>query len=486
MLVAFIAGSAIGTSRVDEADMGSGESGRADRVLADAFPERATETVFVQSDDVRATAPAFRAAVDDVVGRMRALDQVRAVRSPYAPGNEGQIAPGGRAALVQVELRGDVEEAEARIDEVLAQTRGAQARHPDLRIEQFGRASAGKALSKMFEDDFRKAELISIPTTLAILIVAFGALVAAGLPVLLALSSVMATLGLVAIGSHVVPVEETVSSVVLLIGLAVGVDYSLFYLRREREERAAGRGPEAALHAAAATSGRAVLISGLTVMIAMAGMFIAGNGVFTGIAMGAILVVGVSLIASLTVLPALLSKLGDRVERGRVPLIGRRRADGDSRLWSATLDAVLRRPRVAVLLAGGGLLALSVPVLGMKTALPGTESLPRSLPVMQTFDRIQAAFPGQQIEAVLAVSGADDLDAPAARAALEQLRADARASRRIHDPVTVELSADRRVARIALPIDGDGTDGRRCGRWRRSAASWRPRCASGCRTPRRR
>jgi RND superfamily putative drug exporter len=295
---------------------------------------------------------------------MQRRREIVKVDSPYAPGNSGQIAPSGHAALVTMELRGDADDSKD-VKRVLAVTAAAQHAHPGLRIEQFGDASANEAIGKMFSDDFHKAEVLSIPVTLAILVLAFGALAAAGIPLLLALSSVMATLGLVAVGSHVLPTEDSVSSVVLLIGLAVGVDYALFYLRREREERAAGRSAEAALQAAAATSGRAVLISGLTVMIAMSGMFLAGATTFTAMAMGAILVVGVSLIASLTILPALLSKLGDRVERGRIPFLMRRRGSGTGRAWGALLDAVRRRPRSSLIVAGGLLVALCLPVLGM-------------------------------------------------------------------------------------------------------------------------
>ena len=459
VVAAFMVGGAVGTQSPTDRDSGTGESGRAERIFYDAFPERSGETVLVQSPRRTAEDPAFRAAVADVVRRMEKLPQVASVRSPLTPENAGQIAPGGHAAIVQVEMRRAEEDAEEDVPALLAQTSAAQAAHPDLRIEQFGDASAGKALGKMFDDDFKKAELLSIPVTLLILVVAFGAFVAAGLPLLLALSSVMATLGLVAVASHAIPVDDSVSSVVLLIGLAVGVDYSLFYLRREREERAAGRSERAALEAAAATSGRAVLISGLTVMIAMAGMFITGNSTFVGMAMGAMMVVGVSLVASLTVLPALLSKLGDKVDRGRIPFLMRKRdVTKTPRLWSVVIDAVLKRPLVSVLVAGGLLLALCLPVLGMKTAVPGIETLPRSLPVMQTYDRIQAAFPGQQIEAQLAIADAGDLNAPQARAAIDRFRRAALASGVIHEPVSVELSDDGTVARIGLPIDGDGTD----------------------------
>ncbi len=329
-----------------------------------------------------------------------------------------------------------------------------------MRIEQFGDASAGKALSKVFEEDFKKAETLSLPITLIILIVAFGSLVAAGLPLLLALSAVMATIGLVSILSLATPVDESITSVILLIGLAVGVDYVLFYLRREREERAAGRSSEAALEAAAATSGRAVLISGFTVMVAMAGMYFTGSSTFSSFATGTIMVVAVAMVGSLTVLPALLSKLGDRVEKGRIPFLHRLRSkDGESRIWGAILDRVLGRPKIAAGLAVAALLVLAYPALSLKTGVPGTDSLPRDLAVMQTFDRIEAAFPGGPLPAVVAVQ-ADDVTAPAVRTAIAKLRSDALATGQIKQPVQVDVSPDKRVARVALALDGDGSDAR--------------------------
>ena len=173
-------------------------------------------------------------------------------------------------------------------------------------VGQFGEASANVALSDAFAKDFQKAEKLSLPITLLILLLAFGSLVAAGVPLLLGITAVMAALGLVNVLSHAIPMDESISSIILLIGLAVGVDYTLFYLRREREERRAGRSKLEAVERASATSGRAVLISGLTVMIAMAGMFLAGDRTFTSLGLGAILVVAVAVIGSLTFVPALL------------------------------------------------------------------------------------------------------------------------------------------------------------------------------------
>ena len=240
--------------------------------------------------------------------------------------------------------------------------------------------------------------------------VAFGALIAAGVPLLLGLTAVMGTLGLLAPISQIVPMADAASSVVLLVGLAVGVDYSMFYLRRKMEERDAGRSNEAALEFAAATSGQAVLISGVTVLIAMAGMLIAGNAVFTSMAVGTMLVVAVAVLGSVTVLPAVLSKLGDKVEKGRVPIIGKRRHanHGESRVWGWILGKVLARPVVSVVVSGAILIALAVPALGMKTINPGVAGIPHDLPVMKTYDRIQAAFPGGPLPALVVVQ-ADDV-----------------------------------------------------------------------------
>ena len=327
-------------------------------------------------------------------------------------------------------------------------------------MEPFGDATVDAALSKRFEDDFQRAETLSIPITLAILVLAFGALVAAGLPVLLGLSAVAASLGLVALPSQILPVDEAISSVILLIGMAVGVDYSLFYLRREREERAAGRSPRDAIEIAAATSGRAVLVSGLTVMIAMAGMFLTGDATFMSFAVGTIIVVAVAMIGSLTVVPATLAALGHRVEKGRVPFLHRlRRADGGSRVWNALLDRVLRRPALSAAASAAVLVAMALPALGLNTALGGVDTLPRDIPVVQTYDRIQQAFPGGTMPAVVAVE-AEDVTAAPVVGAIRELGRRASATGLLYEPVSVTVSDDHRVASVQIPMAADGADER--------------------------
>ena len=250
-------------------------------------------------------------------------------------------------------MKGTEEQATKVIDPVVKSTDAVQAKHRDFYVSQAGSISTGKALDKLFNSQLASAGERSIPLTLIILVLVFGAVVAAGIPLLLALTAVFATIGLLALPSQVIAMDQNVSAVVLLIGLAVGVDYSLFYLKREREERAAGRGAEAALEAAAATSGRSVLISGFTVMVAMAGMFFSGDKGFMSFAVATMTVVAIAMLGSLTVLPAVLSKLGDRVEKGRIPYLHRlRRSDGgENRVWSAILTPAMRRPHASALLA---------------------------------------------------------------------------------------------------------------------------------------
>jgi RND superfamily putative drug exporter len=457
VVVAFALGIVNGTTLIEQATSGVGESGRVDKLLHEEFVQPAGESVLVQSESLTVKDPAFAAAVEDVVARVSALDAVTNVRSPLDPENGGQIGQGGRAALVEFDIRGDPDDATTKIDPVVAAVADVQEANPELFIGSFG-VSADKEVEGAFMDDLKKAGLLSIPVTLIILIVVFGALVAAGIPLLLALTAIIATFGLVALPSALIPIDEVTYELILLIGLAVGVDYSMFYLKREREERAAGRSEEAALQAAAATSGRSVLISGLTVIVAMSGMFLAGIQGMSSFAVGTILVVAVAMLGSLTVLPATLSWLGDRVDRGRVPFVSRlRRDDGEGRIWGAILNRVLRRPVVSAVLAGGLLLALAVPALQLRTIQPGVETFPQSLPAVQTYNRIQAAFPGSEIPASVVVKVAD-VNALGVQEAIGQLEWRALSSGQFHEPITVDVNEDGTVATVAIPVDGKGTD----------------------------
>jgi putative drug exporter of the RND superfamily len=451
-----VLGALAGTKELSDADGMSGESARAQRIVDGAgFRDVEMEVVLVQNETENARSPAFRRAVEHAMTALSAAGPVTKVRSPYSRGNEGQISRDGHSAVIGIELNGATDDEYDGVERTQRAVAAVQRAHPRFRIEETGGPSIDKAVDGTAERDFRRAELSSIPLTVGILLVAFGALLAAFLPVVLALTAFAAATGLLAFTSRLLPVDDAAGSVMLLIGLAVGVDYSLFYLKREREERALGKSREAALEAAAATSGRSVLISGLTVMIAMAGMFLAGNRTFLGIGLGTIIVVAIAVLGSLTVLPALLSRLGDRVELGRIPGLGRVRAGRESRLWTALLERVLRRPVVAAALSGGLLLALVVPAFGLHTATPGSDDLPQGLAAVETLNRIEASFPGAPDPAMVVVQAAD-VTAPTVRAAIERLGRRAIASGAAHDPIEVDVNPVKTVAVVSIPLAGSG------------------------------
>ena len=455
ILAVFIGGS-VGTKTLSDDDGGVGESGRTDKAISAHFPDSDSESVLIQSQKgVDNRSPEYRHVVAVVARELKATPHVTKVKSPYEQGNDGTLSSDGKSALVTFEIPGA--DPDKKVEAALGKVSKLDSAQSGYRIEEFGDASSDKALSDAFSDDFRKAEITSLPITLIILILAFGALLAAFVPLLLAITAVAAAISLIGPISQIWPVDESISSVVLLIGLAVGVDYSMFYLRREREERARGRSEEAALQAAAATSGRAVLVSGITVMAAMAGMYFGGAATFTSFATGTIMVVLIAVIGSLTVLPAVLSKLGDRVNKGRVPFLRPEKRTGEPRAWVWVLDRVLKRPVVSIVLAAAVLLTLALPVLHLHTADTGVDGLPRTIPIMKTYDRMQAAFPGEQIAADVVLQG-DNLDRGQIEAAAQKMREIARHSDQFNEPVTIDVSPDRKVADIQVPLAGSGTD----------------------------
>jgi putative drug exporter of the RND superfamily len=465
--LALLAGLQLGTQSQPQYD--PGQAGQAEQMLHRlGVVSPPTESVLIQARGPAAGAsyahdPAMRAALADVVAALSRLPgAARDIRSPLSaspgqPGGRALISADGRSALVTFQVAGPHSQADSTVQADLAAVARVQVRHPGLAITEAGGASTDRAANALMGQDFRQAELTSVPITLILLVAVFGALIAAGIPVLLAGSAVMVAVSLLAIPSRWLPIGSSTSEVVLIIGMAVGVDYSLFYLRREREERAAGASFPAALATAAATSGRAILVSGLTVMISLAGLLLTGIDLFTGIAVGTIMVVGVAVAGSLTFLPALLSLLGEWADRGRIPFFGRHRTQArPSRLWAALVRQVVRRPLIWGGAAAVSLLALAAPALGMRAGTPAID-LPSRLPVVQTLDQIQRAFPGRPAPAQVVVTG-HDLGGPGMRAAVSALSARASARGAIRRPVTAELAGGGRGLMISVPLAGNGTD----------------------------
>ncbi len=459
VVASVVIGGAVGTKYLKDNDVAVGEAGKATKIIDAGFPQSADEQgeiVLIQSKTLKATDPAFKTVIEDVTKTLGANPKLRKLESPLDVGHTDLVSTDGHSAMVKFSPPGTYDEAILYIDTVVASVDKTADRHPGFAIEELGDASTGKAVDEAFNSMLATAGMVALPLTLVILLLVFGSAVAAFVPLLLAVTAVIATTSLIALPSQYFPVDQSISEVILLIGLAVGIDYSLFYLRREREERAAGRSEHAALEAAAATSGRAVLISGITVLIAMAGMFFSGDKSFMSFSIGTMMVVAVAMIGSLTVLPALLGKLGDRVERGRVPFVHRlRRKDGDSRFWGAILDRVLRRPVLSVLAAGAVLVALTVPALSLNTTTTGIDDI--AIPEIAPLKKLDKAFPGGNDPATVAIK-ADDVRAQPVRDAIAALKRQALASDQLSGPIEVEASRDNTVATVNVTLAGSGTD----------------------------
>src|SRR3954451_20283554 len=313
VVVAIGLGMTVGTHTLSASEQASGETARAEQILARAgFKTPAAESVLIRSSTRSVADPGFRSTVRTVLAKLKTMPQVTNLRT----GASGEIAKDRRAQLIEFDMKGKLDSADERVQPLLDAVAGLQKTSPGFTVAEFGMASAMHELSKTIDKDFQKAEKLSVPITFLILLIAFGAFVAAGVPVLLAFTAVLGSVGLSALASHVFHASDATQSVILLMGMAVGVDYSLFYLKREREEHAAGHKGHEGLFRAAATSGQAVLISGFTVLIAMGGMLFAGTAIFTSIGIGAMLVVFTSLVGSLTMLPALLGRLDRSIEFG--------------------------------------------------------------------------------------------------------------------------------------------------------------------------
>jgi uncharacterized membrane protein YdfJ with MMPL/SSD domain len=463
VVVAFQIGHSVTTDTLSQSETGVGESGHADKVYQDKYPQTQGEMVLISSESLKHDSPQFHAAVASAEKALHGVRGVKKIEDPYAPANRhGQVSKTTNAVMVTYTIDGELNSTKVKDTSKAAADAVSTAAHDErLRVESFGGAKTEEEFQKILNDDLSKATTTSLPLTLILLLVAFGTLVAAGVPLLLAISGVMATLGLVGPVSHLAPVSDGVNEVILLIGMAVGVDYALFYLRRAREERAAGRSTHDAVQVAAATSGRSVLLSGITVITAMAGMYLAGAPDFVSFATGTILVVAVSMVASLTVLPGLMSRLGDKVERGRVPGLARVKGRvARVGLWSRVVDRVMRRPLLWGGLTTALLVALTIPAFSMDTGTPSTSTLPHKYPIVQTYERLRDAFPTEGSSAGVVVE-ADDVTSPEVVKGMAELRK-AVADRPDLFPASrdaaAELSPDRTVATIGVGIAGDGSD----------------------------
>lgn len=445
-------GAGVGTNEASGNDFWVGEAGRAESIATDGnLTQPPTERVLITAQGNAPVGSEADQAATDVAEKLSRLPSVAAVQAPARAADQ-------TAVLVTFTMKGDAKAATAALPDVDAQVTAAQAAHPGVVLAQTGSASTSKGNGKQLGSDLARAEMITFPVTLVILFIVFGALMAAAVPLILAISSVGTALGLYGLASFVFPdAGGAVANVVLLMGMAVGVDYSLFYLKRIREERARSGGRLShtqAVELAAVTSGHTIMVSGMAVIFSLVGLYFVDDVIFSSIATGSIIVVLVAMAGSLTALPALLSKLGKRVDRRSV----RRRgvlptSEMPSRVWQSLLRPATQHPLVTLVVAAGLMLLLALPALGIKLRVEGNDTFPRSIPAIAAYDRMARLFPAEGIAHFVAVK-APAAEKATVNAALVQLsdraQADPHFARTDHPRIST--SADGTVSTLEIPV----------------------------------
>ena len=392
----------------------------------------AYEYAYLHSDSLTTGSPAFQEAAREVAARMH-----------ETLGGPAHVAVAGdqHADLVTAEMNGPSPGGLA------ASVAAIGAAHPGITAMVVDPTSGSG-------DDLHRAEELSIPVTLLVLLISFGAVVAVLVPVMLAATAVIAAFGLLGPISQVFPLDDSVKTVMLLIGMAVGVDYALFYVIRSREERLRGASTREALELTSRTSGRSVVIAGTTVAIAMAGMFVVGSDILNGIAAGTIVVVACAVAGSVTVLPALLQLLGPRIDRGRIPFLPQLATAGESRFWAGVVTRVMRRPGLAMCLSGGLLVALAIPALGMHVAKPSSAAL-SSASQSELAAQVTGEFPSTSSPAIVVATWPAG-ETAAMRQAVGRLETLAAKTETAHPPFLLGPGQDGRSVAVGLPLTGFG------------------------------
>jgi RND superfamily putative drug exporter len=424
------------------------ESVQAEKAIERAFPPQpggiVTDLIVVRSDELTVEDPRFRSEVQRIVADGRAVGAIGPARTYYDTNDPALVSSDRRATLMQVGIPS--EEAAADVIEIVERADGDDA----FEAAVTGNQTLDHDFNLLSERDLQEGELqFGLPAALIILVLVFGAIVAAVVPLLMAIASIVGALGFVALLSQQFDLSIFIVNMLTGMGLALGIDYSLFVISRYREERTAGREPIDAIGASGATASRAVLFSGFAFVVAMFGMLLVPSSIMRSLAAGAILVGFVSVLAALTLLPALLGLLRDRVNRLRIPIVGRAAESSEGRFWRAIVDRVLRRPAVSLAIAVALLLAASVPVLGLKIGTSGVSTMPDDLAAKKGFLALQRNFPGTSVDPVQIVVPSTSGEA---RAALEDLR-----RRLASDPRfgQGEIRRGNGATMVEVPLRGD-------------------------------
>ena len=415
----------LGSALTTDAEMTNDpESYRGYDLIAEHFPptgDYVNELVVVRSRTLTVDDAAFRAKVDSLRGAIEETGVTQPVRTYYSTQDATLVSPSRRATVIPVGLKGDGDAGIGQVIEVVDAAAG-----DGFETAITGEFTADRDFSTLSQEDLRKGELqFGLPAALVILLLVFGAVVAGLVPVLVALVAIVVALGLTALVGQAFDLSVFVVNMISGMGLALGIDYSLFVVSRFREERRHGHEKLDAITTVGSTASRAVLFSGSAFVLAMVGMVLVPDTILRSLATGAILVGMVTVVAALTLLPAVLSLLGDRVNALRVPWLGRRveeSAGAEGRVWSRVVRAVTRRPLVAAVLSAGLLVLAALPIFGIETGLTGVRELPDRFHAKRGFTMLLEEFGVGTVDSVQVVVEGDVASIPVKRAIAELAR----------------------------------------------------------------
>lgn len=431
------------------------ESDKADRLIAERMGEDevSNELVVIRSDSLTVEDSEFRQYAVRIQASIEELMPAKVTGVvPYTDtAEEALVSESRKATIMLVSLAGSGDDLETNAHALRDAVR--EVREPDFETYVTGSESVGLAFTEIAESDLQTAEIFGLPIALIVLAIVFGALVAAGIPIIIALLSIVVAIGITALIGQQFTLSIFVVNVATMIGLAVGIDYTLFIIERFRDERRAGLEKSEAIAKAGATATRTVFFSGLTVIVALAGMLIIPDTIFRSIAAGAIIVVIVTVLASMTLLPAMLSILGDKVNAIRIPFVSRTKAS-EGGMWDRISRVVMAHPVISVVVTVALLLAAATPYLSITLGFAGVSTLPSNTDVYRGFAILEEEFSAGLIEETRIVVDAPDVSEPAVVAAIARLR-DALSGDDAFGASNVAVAERGDLAVVSVPINAD-------------------------------
>ena len=418
-----------------------------------------TEQLVFSNPSLSVDDPVFRSTVEGLVQQLRALPEVESVTSYYDTQDPNMVSDDGSVLLAQVVIEGDADDAEDKIDAILDTVHAAGEDAAGFAIVMAGDTSLVKQVDDIDKEDFSNMIVITMVLALVLMLIAFRSVVAATIPLIMAVGAIFSALGVATLVSYVYPMPEFLAQVVLLMGMAVGVDYSLFIVSRYRGERKAGRPKLEAITVASNTTGRAVFYAGVTVLLSLAGLILTDSAIFVSMAIGIIIVVSLALVASLTLLPAMLAVLGDNINRLRLPIIGRESKENNGGgVWGAITDKVLARPGILATVTATALIALAVPVLSLDLGWgTGSDNYHDAVEGKRALQLLEENFTGSLAAPAYVVVDASDVNSANVQASVAGLVEAVDRDEAFSPPFDIQVNRAGDLLYVEVPLVG-GTD----------------------------